>query len=225
MDAIIFDFDGVIVDSEPIHFACFADVLARRGLRLTREDYYAKYLGFDDHDCFQAVCANNGINLTEGEIAAMTTEKTLLVTRALRESTQPQPGAVELISSAAKAGVLLAICSGALRNEIDLAIQAIGVSQYFSAIISAKDVARGKPDPQGYKMALQCLVDVAGRQLAPGRCLAIEDAPAGIQAARGAGMKVLAVTASYPPQALAAAQKVVASLADVNMDMLSMICM
>jgi beta-phosphoglucomutase len=224
MDAIIFDFDGVIVDSEPIHLACFAAVLRERGIALAREDYYAKYLGFDDHDCFKAVCANSGIDAGEGEIAAMTTRKTLLVQRALRESTKAQPGAAELISSIAAAGVPLAICSGALRGEIDLAAQAIGVLQYFAAIVSARDVARGKPDPQGYKMALQCLIDVAGRPLEPHKCAAIEDAPAGIQAARGAGLKVLAVATSYPPQALAAADKVVASLADVNLSMLEDIC-
>jgi beta-phosphoglucomutase len=224
MDAIIFDFDGVIVDSEPIHLACFAAVLRERGITLSQEDYYAKYLGFDDHDCFKAVCANGGAAPTEAQIAAMTTRKTLLVQQALRESTRAQPGAVELISSIAAAGVPLAICSGALRGEIDLAAQTIGILQYFASIVAARDVARGKPDPQGYKMALQCLIDLAGRPLQPSKCAAIEDAPAGIQAARAAGLKVLAVTTSYPPHALAAADKVVASLSDVNLSILEEIC-
>jgi beta-phosphoglucomutase len=222
MDAIIFDFDGVLVDSEPIHFACFAAVLAKRGIQLTREDYYAKYLGFDDHDCLHAVCARNGLNPGEADIAAMTAQKTLLVKQALGESTRAQPGAVELISAAAAAGVPLAICSGALREEIELASKSIGILQYFSSIVSAKDVAHGKPDPRGYKMAIRQLA--ATRPLQPDKCVAIEDAPAGIEAALAAGMKVLAVTTSYPPESLTGAHKVVASLVDVNISVLECIC-
>lgn len=224
MDAIIFDFDGVIVDSEPIHFECFAAVLARRGVHLTREDYYDKYLGFDDHDCFQAVCAAGGAKVNERDIAAMTAQKTISVKKALSDLAQAQPGAVELISAAAAAGVPLAICSGALREEIKLASDAIGVLQYFATIVAARDVAHGKPDPQGYKMAIRQLAQAKGLALQPAKCVAIEDAPAGIQAARGAGMKVLAVAASYPTYALKAADKVVASLADVSVATLEEIC-
>jgi beta-phosphoglucomutase len=224
MDAIIFDFDGVIVDSEPIHLACFGAVLAQRGIQLTREDYYSKYLGFDDHDCFQAVCAANGLGAREADIAAMTAQKTLLVKQALRDSSKAQPGAKELISSAAAAGIPLAICSGALREEIELAATAIGVLQYFSTIVSAKDVARGKPDPQGYALALNRLIAATGRPLDPARSLAIEDAPAGITAAHGARLKVLAVATSYPPKDLAQADRVAESLACASLSDIIAIC-
>jgi len=105
LDALIFDFDGVVVDSEPIHLACFRQVLGRRGIDLPTEDYYGLYLGFDDHDCFEAVLKNNHRPVEEDEIAAMTAEKTALVQRAIAESIQPLPGALELMRAAREAQV------------------------------------------------------------------------------------------------------------------------
>jgi len=217
VDALIFDFDGVVVDSEPVHLACFQRVLATIGVALTREDYYEKYLGFDDHDCFAAAARAAGADVTEERIAELTAAKTDLVRRAFAESVQPMPGAVELIRSAAAAGVPVGVCSGALREEIVQAARAVGVLEHFATIVSAEDVPRGKPDPAGYRLALDRLARAAGRPLRAGRCVVVEDAPAGIDAARGAGMRVLAVTSSYPAEALQAAERVVDSLADVKL--------
>ncbi|MDY6913066.1 MAG: HAD family phosphatase [Planctomycetota bacterium] len=212
MDALIFDFDGVVVDSEPIHLACFRHVLASRGLQLTREDYYGKYLGYDDHDCFLAALHDQGASSGEQEITKMIAEKSALVKEALSKSIEPMPGAVELIRSAADQGLPVAVCSGALRQEIELAAQAVGVRDCFATIISAEDVPRGKPDPAGYVLAARKLAELLGRAVRPGRCVVIEDSPAGIDAAHAAGMKVLAVTNSYPRDVLAAADKIVDSL-------------
>ena len=118
--AIIFDFDGVVVDSEPVHFAGFRDVLATLGLDLKLEDYYDKYLGCDDHDCLLIAARDRGVELSERQIADLTAAKTALVQRAFRESIQPLPGSVALIRAIAAAGVPMAICSGALRDEIIL---------------------------------------------------------------------------------------------------------
>lgn len=217
MDALIFDFDGVIVDSEPIHLQCFQKVLRTVGVSLTVEDYYGKYLGFDDHDCFVAVMRNNSVPYTEPQIAGMIDAKTRLVRRVYAESLQPLPGAVELVRAAADGRVPLAVCSGALREEIEQAAKAVGVLELFGVIIDARDVARGKPDPEGYKMALAKLRRTTGRDLNPARCVVIEDSPAGIDAAKAAGMKVLAVTNSYPADALARADRVVESLAQIDL--------
>ncbi len=218
MDAIIFDFDGVVVDSEPFHFAAFRRVLESRGRTLTREDYYAKYLGYDDRDCFLAVSRDGDQPLSDTEIAEMTAEKTAILKKALAESVKPLDGAVELIESAAAAGVAAAVCSGALREEIELALRGLGILGHFSAIVSAEDVSRGKPDPEGYNLALRRLVSAAGGDIAAGRCVAVEDSPAGIDAAKAAGMKVLAVTNSYDADVLAAADRVVDSLAGLTPD-------
>ena len=216
MDALIFDFDGVVIDSEPIHLACFQRVMAEAGIVLSREDYYSKYLGYDDRDCFLAIARVHGITLAPSRLAAMIAAKTKLVQRELSRSVQPLPGAVELIRSARAAGVPVAVCSGALRKEIELASAALGVLECFTVIVSAEDVSAGKPDPQGFHLAVERLSTARGSAVAPACCVVVEDSPAGIQAAQAAGMKVLAVANSYPPAQLQAAQRVVGSLAEVT---------
>ncbi len=217
MDAMIFDFDGVIVDSEPVHLACFQRVLRSAGLELSQDDYYARYLGYDDHDCLEAVARDAGVAMDEGRIASLTAEKTVLVQRAFAESIEALPGAVELIRAAHAAAVPLAICSGALREEVEQAGRTVGVRECFRAVVAAEDVARGKPDPEGYRKARAALEADAAGPLSPARCVVVEDSPAGIDAGQAAGMKVLAVTTSYPADRLTAADRVVASLADVSL--------
>lgn len=220
MDAILFDFDGVIVDSEPIHLAAFQQVLGQQGLTLSREDYYSRYLGYDDRDCFGAVGRDKGKPFAAKQIAEMTAAKTQIVQDALAESIQAMPGAVELISAAAEASVPLAICSGALRGEIVQAARTVGVLGMFPTIIAAEDVQRGKPDPQGYRLAAEALSADLARPVRHERCVVVEDSPAGIEAGKALGMKVLAVTNSYEAQVLAAADRVVDSLAEVTLESL-----
>lgn len=216
MDAMIFDFDGVVVDSEPIHFRSFAKVLVERGVDLTARDYYAKYLGYDDHDCFGAIFRDVGREISPQEIQDLIAKKTALVQQAFSLAIEPLPGAVALIRQAEMAAIPLAVCSGALRGEIELAARAAGVLEYFMAIVSADDVDRGKPDPQGYRKALTELARFSGRALNAAKTVVIEDSPAGIEAAKAAGMKVLAVANSYEPSALAQADRIVSSLSDVT---------
>jgi beta-phosphoglucomutase len=224
MDALIFDFDGVVVNSEPIHCKCFQATLWTVGVNLTEEDYYAKYLGYDDHDCFLVAARDSGLPLTEPQIAALTAAKTRLVLAEYRSSVQVLPGVAELIRTAAAAGVPVGVCSGALREEIELAARALGLLDCFRTIVAARDVRHGKPDPEGYALAMRRLSAAAVRPLDPARCLAIEDSPAGIDAAHGAGMRVLAVTNSYPAGQLVAAERVVASLADVTLADVRTLC-
>ena len=223
MDALISDCDGVIVDSEPIHLAGFQKILAEWGVTLTREAYYDRYLGFDDHDCFAAVGADNGRTFSEDEIAEMTAAKTTFVKQTFATSIGPQPGAAALIRAAANAAMPLAICSGGLRDEIMLAAQAIGVWEFFSVVVAAEDVECGKPDPEGYARAAEQLAAACGRGIAPEMCVVVEDAPAGIKAAKALGMKVLAVTSSYQADALVEAERVVDSLADVTLASLAVL--
>lgn len=220
MDAMIFDFDGVVVDSEPIHLTAFQQVLRNAQMELTREDYYNKYLGFDDHDCIETVMQDQGRAVSQERISAMIAEKTVLVQQFMRESVRPLEGAVELLRAAYEAGVPLAVCSGALRAEIELACDSVGVRDFFRIIVSAEDVAHGKPDPQGYHLALARLQRVTDLALEPGRCLVVEDSPAGIDAARAAEMNVLAVTSSYPAESLIRADRIVDSLSEVTIPQL-----
>ncbi len=220
MDALILDFDGVVVDSEPVHLACFQEVLAGVGVELTRDDYYTKYLGFDDHDCMLAAGRDRGVTLDDGQIAALIAAKTALVQQHFSQSVEPLGGAVELIRAVAAAAVPVAVCSGALRKEIELASAAVGAGGHFAVIVSAEDVSAGKPDPEGYRLAAERLSAKLGRPVAPGRCVVVEDSPAGIEAAHSAGMRVLAVTNSYQPDQLRSAEAVVASLTEVSLESL-----
>ena len=217
IEALIFDFDGVVVDSEPVHFRVFREMLGRRGIALTSEQYYSHYLGFDDHDCFAAVCVANGRPADEGEIAAMMAEKTRLVQEAFGRSVKPMPGAVELMRSAHAAGVPLAICSGALRDEILLAGKTVGAIDLVELVVAAKDVKHGKPDPEGYILAMRLLSQAISQPIAPGKTWVVEDSPAGIDAAKAAGCHVLAVTNSYAADALVRADRVVDSLVGVTL--------
>ena len=216
MDAIIFDFDGVVVDSEPVHLEGFQEILGLEGITMSRDDYYGKYLGFDDYDCFRAVAADNGRTFTDAKVRQLTEAKTQLVCSAFRTSVRALAGAVELIRQAAGDGLPMAICSGALRREIELASETVGVRDCFKVIVAAEDVHKGKPDPEGYRLALQQLSRYVPSGPEPTRTVVIEDSPAGIQAAGALGMKVLAVSTSYPASELTTADRIVASLEEVT---------
>jgi beta-phosphoglucomutase len=213
---MIFDFDGVIVDSEPTHFAAFARVLKETGIQLSRQEYYQKYLGYDDHDCFLTVAQDHGAPVDEEAIARMIAVKTRLIQDAMGGSIQPQPGAVELVRAAELDAIPLAICSGALRQEIELACRNLGLWECFMTVVSAQDVERGKPDPQGFRLALEQLCRLSGRVLMASKTVVVEDSPAGIAAAKHLGMKVLAVTTSRDRSDLRQADMIVDSLADVT---------
>lgn len=217
MDALITDFDGVVADSEPLHLQGFAAVLAREGVTFTHEDYYGSYLGLDDHDCFLAAGRDSGIEFSQETIARMIASKTRMMQSMMAESIKPIDGIVPLLTSLARARIPMAVCTGALRNEVEICARAIGVRQHFLAIVTAEDVSKGKPDPQGYAKALDQLREITGRPLQARRCVVTEDAPAGIAAAKLAGMKVLAITSSYPPEAIRQADLIVDSFKSVTL--------
>jgi beta-phosphoglucomutase len=216
LDALIFDFDGVIVDSEPVHLATFQEVLAAEGINLSHDDYYEKYLGFDDYDCFKAVAADHDKTFNDAKIRELTQTKTQLVLKQFQTSVKALPGAVELIRQAAETGVPMAICSGSLRQEIQLASETIGVRDCFQVIVAAEDVHKGKPDPEGYRLALRQLAPFAPDGPDPSKTVVIEDSPAGIESAAALGIRVLAVSTSYPVSELSQADRIVASLTDVT---------
>jgi HAD superfamily hydrolase (TIGR01509 family) len=217
LDALIFDFDGVIVDSEPVHLATFQEVLALEGVALSHDDYYEKYLGFDDYDCFKAVAADHDKTFTESKIRELTEAKTQLVLKAFQTSVRALPGAVELIGQIAETNLPMGICSGSLRQEIELASQTIGVRDCFQVIVAAEDVHNGKPDPEGYRLALLQLGRYVQGGPDPSKTVVIEDSPAGIESARALGAKVLAVSTSYPESELTQADRIAASLADITL--------
>ena len=219
--ALVFDFDGVIADDEPLHLAAFQRTLAGEGITLTPEAYYARYLGFDDHDAVVEALRDAGRPVTPDRVQALMAAKAGHFLDLVRDGVRIFPGVPELVRAAA-GRVPLAIASGALRREIALILAQAGLTRAFTAIVSAEDVEEGKPSPAAFLAALERLRETVP-DLAAAHCLVVEDSRAGVEAARRAGMRCLAVTNSYPAEALADADLVVTSLDEVTWERLESI--
>jgi beta-phosphoglucomutase len=210
--AVLFDFDGVIVNSEPLHFWAFHEVLRAEKIEITEEEYYRELIGFDDKGAFKHVFNKRGRDLdpkTYLRVMTLKSEKMMEFIQARRY--QALPGVEEFIR-----GLWwhhpLAICSGALREEIEAMLEGIALRDCFKVIVAAEDVTVGKPDPSGYLMCSKLLSEKVRRELAPADCLIIEDAPSVIRNVRAVGFPVLAVATSYAPEKLSDANYVVRDL-------------
>jgi beta-phosphoglucomutase len=223
--AVIFDFNGIIVDDEPIHFKLFQRVLGEEGITLTEKDYYARYLGFDDRGAFSAGYHENKRSLSENKLAELIARKAAYYQEAIRDHVTIFPGVETLIANLSPR-LPLAVASGALRDEIETILSTAALLQHFTAIVAAEDVRHGKPEPEIFLKALEQIN--AGRgahdQVNAGDCVVIEDSKEGIKGARRAGMKCLAVTNSHPPELLKDASSVVKSLTEVDLNFLESLC-
>jgi beta-phosphoglucomutase len=215
--ALIFDFDGVIADSEPIHFAVFQRVLGDKGFFLSQEEYYADYLGYDDKGCFAAFLTAHGHPMTPETIDDLVKQKAAAYFDYIKERPVIFPGVCDFIHEAATRHPL-AVCSGALRHEIEFILEQAGIRKAFEHITSAEDVIHGKPNPEGFLHTLAALNQQSvGRFITPSECLVIEDSLPGIRGAHAGGMKVLAVANTHHVEELQEADAVTASLADVKL--------
>jgi beta-phosphoglucomutase len=213
--AVIFDFNGVIVDDEPLHLELFRRVIHEQGATVNDQDYHEKYLGYDDRGCFIAVLRDAGMKQEADDmvlIDRLIARKAKLYEHEIRERYLLFPGVVDLVRHLSRR-YPLAIASGALRNEIELVLDRAEIRNCFKVIIAAEDVGACKPDPEGYLKALASLNSSELQdEIEPSECLVIEDSIAGIRSARRAGMRCLAVTNTYQPDELEDADWVVSSL-------------
>jgi beta-phosphoglucomutase len=223
LQAIIFDFDGVIADSEPLHFRAFQQALDDDGLELSRAEYYSRYLGYDDVGMFQAFGEDRGVAMDATRVAALVTRKGERLQAMLNAGSVLFPGALDFIRAAA-AVVPVAIASGALRHEIDEIIAAAGVANLFPVIVASGDTPESKPSPAPYRLAFEQLRETTGAALDPRRCVAIEDSKWGLESARGAGLRCVGVTNSYPADALPGAELVASGLHTLTLDALDRLC-
>lgn len=218
--AILFDFNGVLVDDEPIHLEVFQRVLGEEGISLSAEDYFARYLGLDDRACFAAVLGAAGEPATVPRLMRLIARKASYYQERIRRDGYPFfPGAVELVRSLAAGGTMLGVVSGALREEVEGALRQAGILDRFKVLVSAEDVEAGKPDPEGYLRALEALNSqppLPERLLHPHEVLAVEDSPAGLVAAAEVGFPTLGVAQTYPAGRLREADVVVESLRDLT---------
>ncbi|MBN1507275.1 MAG: HAD family phosphatase [Sedimentisphaerales bacterium] len=222
--AVILDFDGVITDSEILHFRAFNAVLGKHGFELTKQEYYRDYLGMTDMDCFKALIGKGRLHIDESQVPSLVQQKTKVFERLARAEGRIIEGVREFLQMLSHNRVPTAICSGALRAEIELILDGARLRGYFEVIVSAEEVKRGKPDPQGFVLALRKLNQRRVRPIAPGHCVVIEDSHWGLQAARAAKMRTVAVTNTYEADQLKAADKVVARLNDLTLQDLTQLC-
>lgn len=214
--AVIFDFDGIIVDTEPIHYKAFQHILEPFGLAYSWDEYQEIYMGFDDRDAFRAVFQTANKALNEHELKQLIEHKATIFRQVIAQGTKPYPGVIELINELRQRQVPLAICSGALKSDIKPILEQLDIESYFSHIVTAEDVPQSKPNPASYVFAKELLINSFPDLFSKSeRIVAIEDTPAGIASAHGAGLNVIAVTNSYPAIKLKNANKIVNSLTEV----------
>ena len=219
LQAIVFDFDGAIADSEPLHLRAYQSVLEKEGIELTRADYYSKYLGFDDAGLFRALARDKGLTVNDDTVDSWIELKSQIIEDLLSRDSVLFPGAAACIQQLARR-FPLAIASGALAPEIELVLDTTGLRDCFKVIASASDGVRGKPAPDLYMLALAKLGKVFSVDAAS--CIAIEDSHWGLDAARQAGLRTVAVTHTYPAGELTA-DLVVARLSDITIPRLEQI--
>jgi len=215
LDAIVLDFDGVIVNSEPLHLRAYQWVLHEEGLEFSAREYYEDFVGLSDEAVFTRLARTNGGGRGSAWVAALTARKTECVKALLRSNSPLFPGAAEHVHRLADKWPL-ALASGALRPEIEQVLDGAGLGSVFVAIVAAGETPRSKPAPDPYLRALDRLSAHAGRRLDPSAVVGVEDTVQGLLSLRAAGLRRIAVTTTLPATALAAAELVVSDITAVT---------
>jgi len=223
--AVIFDFDGVIVDSEPLHFEAFMRVARLDGVTISYNRYIESYIGCDDRDFWRVFLrdeADRSEDARNAELIATLCEKKGDAFEAIvADGLEPMAGAQRLIDDLLAADVPIAIASGATLRDIRMILSGLGLRERFEIIVTADNVERSKPDPATYRLAFEQVAAANPKlDLQPGDVVAIEDTAAGIASARGAGLNVVGLVSTSPRQALYQAHRLVDSLEELSLPVL-----
>jgi beta-phosphoglucomutase len=222
--AVIFDFDGVITDSEILHFRSFNRVLAPYGAEITMKDYYKTYLGLTDVDCFNLLIREGHLKADTQKIEELVKQKDQIFKNLAKTEGRIIEGVRDFLQMLEQNNIPMAICSGALLAEIELILEEARLRHFFETIVSAEQVRKGKPSPDGFLLTLRKLNKGRQTPITGAQCVVIEDSHWGLQAAKGAGMHTVAVTNSYDAQQLALAEKIVARLSELSISDLQQLC-
>ncbi len=204
--AVIWDLDGVLVDSTEGHFAAWQRLFAEEGLQMDRAEFLRTFGQRND----SVLRAALGPDLPAARLQDLGERKEAYFRSLVPQLVRPVPGALMLLSELHGAGVAQAIGSSAPRANLETILSTLGISELFGATVTAEDVSRGKPAPDVF------LTAAARLGIPPARCIVLEDAPPGVEAARAAGMRCVAVTTTRPPADLQRADRVVVSLTDLS---------
>jgi HAD superfamily hydrolase (TIGR01509 family) len=197
-DALLLDYNGVIVDDEPLHCDAFRTVLEEEGLPVSREEYYAEYLGLDDRACFRKALYADGRPLPPGEVQSLVARKGVRYLALAARELPLVPGVTAFVREAARRA-RVAVVSGAVRREIEPGLALAGIADVVSAVVTSEDVATSKPDPAGLRLGLRRL---GGAARGPWRVVVAEDSLPGLDAARALGAGCLMLATAHPAAAL-----------------------
>lgn len=213
--AIVFDFDGVITDTEPVHMEAWLGVLEPIGISFDEDEYRANYLGLNDRDFLDVLARIHGHHFDDVEKARLIEEKSAANINMLERHIPLMPGVAEFIEEV-KNKYLLAICSGAQKTEIEYILRRLKWADLFNPVIAADLVGKGKPDPEGYIRTFEGLLDRSPDPILPEHVLAIEDSPKGVAAAKAAGLKCAAIKGAFTAEQLSGADFVVGAIGEID---------
>jgi len=222
--AVIFDFDGVISDSEILHFRAFNQVLAQYGIELTKDDYYTTYLGFNDADCYRLLIGQGLLKTDQQQIENLIEQKKRIFEQLAKAEGKLIEGVCDFLKMLEQNNIPIAICSGALLTEVEMVLDEARLRHLFEVVVSGEQVKKGKPDPEGFLLSLQRLNENRENPITANQCIAIEDSHWGLEAAKAAGMHTIAVTNSYDAEQLSMAEKIVDQLSELTIDDLQQLC-
>lgn len=214
--AVVFDFDGVIVDSEPLHLRAYQTVMSAMGATLTADEYYTRYLGYNDEDMLRRLAHDRGWQIDDARLGALLAEKMRLFDEIIETTDVLYPGARECVERLA-AEFPLGIASGALPHEIRMMLARAGLAPRFRFIVGSGDTPNSKPAPDPYQRAAEL------HGIPAGECVAIEDSRWGLESARTAGMKTIGVTHTYPADQLGEPDVVVQSLNEITPELIRLL--
>lgn len=213
--AVVFDFDGVLANSEPLHFRAFREVLVEQGLTLSEPDYYTRYLGYDDVGAFRAIAADQHRQVADEEIASWVGRKAERLEALEGGVSVLFPGARDAIARMARTGPI-AIASGALREEIMRVLEREQLATLFAAVVAAGDTPASKPHPAPYSKAVELLRQMTSDSLQASECVAVEDSHWGLMSAKSAGLRTIAITHSYSANDLHEADLIINQLDELT---------
>lgn len=220
IEAVFFDCDGVLVNTEPLHYRAFLKVLKPYGIFFNYHTYVERYIGFDDRDAFKTIALHYQVAFTEKDIQRLVEQKNSLIIEEASSGVTTFEGVLSFVKSLHEERIPLGLVSGALRKEVEVFLSNLGILHVFSVFVTAEDVKYSKPHPESYQKALTEMTKVLHKTLSPSRCIAFEDTPAGIKSAKEAGIKVIAVEHSFSHRDLKDADIVIPSFKDMSFSVL-----
>ena len=224
LKAVIFDFDGVLVDSEQLHYQAFNHIFAPFNFQISTQEYFDRFLGLSDKELLQIVDKEKNLSLSSRQFKQLLAEKAVIFKKLASTQAGVIEGVPQFLKMLTDNKIPLAICSGALLGEIELILKGAGLRDFFDVIVSAEQVKKGKPDPEGFLLALKLLNKRTAQQIKPQDCIVIEDSHWGLEAAKNAGMHPVAITNTYAADYLRPADKIIANLAELTLVDLQNLC-